>query len=129
MAAKTTTALTEPEFRDSAPAFDPQGRYLYFVSVRTFDPVYDNVRFDLSFPRGARPYLIALQAGGRPPFDPEPRSVGAEARGKDAGANGSAEKTACRGRDRARADRPRRHRSTASPPFRSPRGAMAASPA
>jgi tricorn protease len=76
-AAKTTTALTEPEFRDSAPAFDPEGRYLYFVSVRTFDPVYDNVRFDLSFPRGARPYLIALQAGGRPPFDPEPRSVGA----------------------------------------------------
>jgi len=93
VAAQTTTALTEPEFRDSAPAFDPEGRYLYFVSVRTFDPVYDNVRFDLSFPRGARPYLIALQAGGRPPFDPEPRSVGTEAGGKDAGANGSAEKT------------------------------------
>ena len=60
--------------------------------MRTFDPVYDNVRFDLSFPRGARPYLIALQAGGRPPFDPEPRSVGAEAGGKDADANGGAEK-------------------------------------
>jgi tricorn protease len=72
------TWLTEPEFRDSAPAFDPEGRYLYFVSVRTFDPVYDNVRFDLSFPRGARPYLIALQAGGRAPFDPEPRGLGSE---------------------------------------------------
>ncbi|MEO8312348.1 MAG: hypothetical protein ABI520_14355, partial [Caldimonas sp.] len=47
VAARTVTALTEPEFRDSAPAFDPEGRYLYFVSVRTFDPVYDNVRFDL----------------------------------------------------------------------------------
>ena len=78
MQAKTTTALTEPEFRDSAPAFDPDGRYLYFVSVRTFDPVYDNVHFDLSFPRGARPYLIALQAGGQPPFDPEPRGLGGE---------------------------------------------------
>jgi len=87
VAAKTTTALTEPEFRDSAPAFDPDGRFLYFVSVRTFDPVYDNVRFDLSFPRGARPYLIALQAGGRPPFDPEPRSVGAEAKNNGAGAD------------------------------------------
>src|SRR4029078_13188003 len=53
--AKTTTALTEPEFRDSTPAFDPEGRYLYFVSVRTFDPVYDSVRVDLSFPPGARP--------------------------------------------------------------------------
>ncbi len=79
-ASGTSTWLTDPEFRDSAPAFDPEGRYLYFVSVRTFDPVYDNVHFDLSFPRGARPYLIALQAGGRAPFDPEPRGLGGEAR-------------------------------------------------
>ena len=83
---------TDAEFRDSAPAFDPEGRYLYFVSVRTFDPVYDNVRFDLSFPRGSRPYLIALQAGRRPPFDPEPRGVGAEAKGKEPAANGGGEK-------------------------------------
>jgi tricorn protease len=82
----TSTWLTEPEFRDSSPAFDLEGRYLYFVSVRTFDPVYDNVRFDLSFPRGARPYLITLQAGGRPPFDPEPRGLGGEANNGAAGA-------------------------------------------
>ncbi|HZW74730.1 MAG TPA: hypothetical protein VFF43_14355, partial [Caldimonas sp.] len=75
---RSSTWLTEPEFRDTLPAFDPDGRYLYFVSVRTFDPVYDSVRFDLSFPRGARPYLIALQAGGRPPFDPEPRGLAPE---------------------------------------------------
>jgi tricorn protease len=74
----TVTWLTDPEFRDAAPAFDPEGRYLYFVSVRTFDPVYDNVHFDLSFPRGARPYLIALQAGGQAPFDPEPRGLGGD---------------------------------------------------
>jgi tricorn protease len=67
--------VTRPEFRDSAPAFDPAGRYLYFVSVRTFDPVYDNVQFELSFPRAARPYLIALQADARPPFDPPPRGM------------------------------------------------------
>jgi len=77
-ATRSSTWLTEPEFRDTMPAFDPDGRYLYFVSVRTFDPVYDSVRFDLSFPRGARPYLIALQAGGRPPFDPEPRGLAPE---------------------------------------------------
>ncbi|MDQ6638940.1 MAG: PDZ domain-containing protein, partial [Pseudomonadota bacterium] len=87
LATRASSWLTEPEFRDSAPAFDPEGRFLYFVSVRTFDPVYDNVRFDLSFPRGARPYLIALQAGGRPPFDPEPRGVGGEAKNKAAAAS------------------------------------------
>jgi tricorn protease len=67
--------VTQPEFRDSAPCFDPGGRYLYFLSVRTFDPVYDNVQFELSFPRAARPYLIALQADARPPFDPLPRGM------------------------------------------------------
>ena len=34
--------------------------------MRTFDPVYDNVQFELSFPRAARPYLIALQADAPP---------------------------------------------------------------
>ena len=71
-----TTPMTTGEFRDFCPSFDPAGRYLYFLSVRTFDPVYDNVHFELSFPRAGRPYLLALQAGGRPPFDPEPRGLG-----------------------------------------------------
>jgi tricorn protease len=75
VAAAAGHLVTQPEFRDSAPAFDPAGRYLYFVSVRTFDPVYDNVQFELSFPRAARPYLIALQADAPPPFDPAPRGM------------------------------------------------------
>ena len=66
---------TQPEFRDYSPAFDPTGKYLYFLSLRTFDPVYDNVQFELSFPRAARPYLVALQAGQRSPFEPEPKGM------------------------------------------------------
>jgi len=73
--AAKSALVTRPEFRDSAPSFDPSGRYLYFISVRTFDPVYDNVQFELSFPRAARPYLIALRADARPPFDPLPRGM------------------------------------------------------
>ena len=75
VANKTATLATQPEFRDYGPAFDPDGRYLYFLSVRTFDPVYDSVQFELSFPRAARPYLIALQAGAPPPFDPAPKGL------------------------------------------------------
>jgi tricorn protease len=78
-----TKLVTQPEFRDYSPAFDPEGRYLYFLSARTFDPVYDSVQFELSFPRGARPYLVALQAGGRPPFDPAPRGLKEERRAED----------------------------------------------
>ncbi len=68
--------VTRPEFRDWSPSFDPEGRYLYFLSLRTYDPVYDSVQFELSFPRAARPYLVALAAGGPPPFDPAPRAPG-----------------------------------------------------
>ncbi|MEO6564465.1 MAG: S41 family peptidase, partial [Casimicrobiaceae bacterium] len=73
VATTTSTLVTQPDFRDYSPAFDPAGKYLYFLSVRTFDPVYDSVQFELSFPRAARPYLIALQADGTPPFDAAPR--------------------------------------------------------
>jgi tricorn protease len=66
---------TQPEFRDYAPAFCPSGKYLYFLSLRTFDPVYDAVQFELSFPRAARPYLIALQADAPPPFEPQPKGL------------------------------------------------------
>jgi tricorn protease len=73
--ARQATLVTQPEFRDWSPAFDPEGKYLYFMSARTFDPVYDNVQFELSFPRAARPYLIALRADAPPPFESEPKSM------------------------------------------------------
>ena len=70
-----SSLVTQPEFHDWAPAFDPSGRYLYFLSNRTFDPVYDSLQFEMSFPRGARPYLVALQADTAPPFEPEPKGL------------------------------------------------------
>jgi tricorn protease len=83
IASGKSVAATSGEFRDYSPAFDPEGRYLYFLSARTFDPVYDSIHFDLSFPRASRPYLIALQSGGRPPFDPEPKGFGKPEGDKD----------------------------------------------
>ena len=47
------------------------GRYLAFLSARTFDPVYDAHNFELSFTVGVRPYLIPLAADAPSPFDPE----------------------------------------------------------
>jgi tricorn protease len=55
-----------------APAFDPGGNYLYFLSYREFNPVYDNLHFDLSFPWGMRPYLLLLRADLPNPFLPRP---------------------------------------------------------
>jgi tricorn protease len=70
--------VTEPVLYDVEPAFDPQGRYLYFIGARDFDPVTDYAQFEWSFPRIQRPYLIALRRDLRSPFTPEPEAPRAE---------------------------------------------------
>ncbi|TDE23890.1 peptidase S41, partial [Nonomuraea mesophila] len=62
--------VTPVRFADYDPVFTKDGKHLAFLSVRTFDPVYDVHGFDLSFPQGCRPYLVPLQAGTPSPFDP-----------------------------------------------------------
>ena len=65
-------AITRPVLHDVDPAFDPDGNYLYFLSYREFNPVYDSLQFDLGFPWGVRPYLITLRADQPNPFIPRP---------------------------------------------------------
>lgn len=60
--------VTNPVLRDVEPFFDPRGEFLYFLSYREFDPVYDNLHFDLGFPRGCRPYLLTLRKDVASPF-------------------------------------------------------------
>ena len=62
--------LTLPVLRDSCPAFDPKGRYLYFLGSRVLNPQYDTLKFDLGFAKGMRPYLVTLQADLPNPFVP-----------------------------------------------------------
>jgi tricorn protease len=64
--------VTDGTHRDSKPSFDPDGAYLYFLSARELDPVYDNLYFGLSFPHGMRPWLAVLAADGAHPFRPQP---------------------------------------------------------
>ena len=68
-----TYFATEPTLHDTAPAFDPEGKYLYFLGYRIFNPVYDQLHFDLSFPRGVKPYAITLRRDVRSPFIAEPK--------------------------------------------------------
>lgn len=64
----TAHQITEPPLEDVLPTFDPDGRFLYFLSYRMFNPVYDNLRFDLGFPKGMRPYLVVLAKDTPSPF-------------------------------------------------------------
>ncbi|MGO9607132.1 MAG: S41 family peptidase [Candidatus Binataceae bacterium] len=74
--------VTRPAVADFAPVFDPEGAYLYFLSARVFNPVYDKLHFDLGFPKGMRPYLVTLRNDVRSPF------LGGLAKPKDAPAAG-----------------------------------------
>jgi tricorn protease len=74
-----TWQITEPVLHDMRPAFDPAGRFLYFLSKRVFDPVLDNLQFDWSFPKGMRPYLLTLRADQRSPFVRQPEAPKSEA--------------------------------------------------
>ncbi|HVL81284.1 MAG TPA: PDZ domain-containing protein [Actinomycetota bacterium] len=71
--------LTRPDFNDRNPVFDPDGRYLYFLSERNHEPVYDSLYFDIGFPRSARPYAITLRADDPSPFLAQPRGFGSSA--------------------------------------------------
>lgn len=62
--------VTDAVNHDLHPAFDPGGRYLYFIGTRTFDPVYDHIQVELSFPKGTKPYVVILRKDMQSPFVP-----------------------------------------------------------
>jgi tricorn protease len=72
-----THAVTQAVHKDEQPSFDPEGRYLYFIGRRDFDPIYDNLHFDLGFPKGMRPFAVALRKDVPSPFVQQPRAVSA----------------------------------------------------
>jgi tricorn protease len=92
-----TYVVTDPLLADVDPAFDPEGKYLYFLGRRILNPIYDNLQFDLSFPRGMKPYVITLQRDLRSPFMPEPKAPGDKEKDKENGKKEKAED----GRDEA----------------------------
>lgn len=97
-----TWQITDPVRYDMAPAFDPDGKYLYFLGARDFDPVQDQLLFDMSFPKGVRPYLITLKRDARSPFAPlPPASESAEKAEEQAEEKPTAEDAAKDGKDGA----------------------------
>jgi tricorn protease len=62
---RTVTSLLRT---DRSPVWDPEGKYLFFISNRDFNPIYDAQQFDLSFPQASRPYAITLRKDVPSPF-------------------------------------------------------------
>jgi len=60
--------VTTPNARDFSPHFDPEGKYLFYLSRRTLDPVFDQVFFDYGFPKATKPYVVTLSKEQQSPF-------------------------------------------------------------
>lgn len=63
-------ALTSGKYHDHSPAFSADGKFVVFLSDRTFDPSYDTHEFALAFLGSTRPWLIPIAAREPAPFGP-----------------------------------------------------------
>jgi tricorn protease len=68
---------------DRAPVWDPEGNYLYFISTRDFNPIYDALQFDLSFVMASRPFALTLRSDVLSPFVPKPAPLHRDRRDQD----------------------------------------------
>ncbi|MBN2563149.1 MAG: PD40 domain-containing protein [Phycisphaerae bacterium] len=68
---KETHRVTSDRTTDFSPSFDPGGRYLYFLSNRTFSPTMGFVDQNHVFLDMCRPYVVVLKEGEPEPFAPE----------------------------------------------------------
>ena len=68
--------ITNPLRYDFSPSFDPGGRWIYFISSRIFNPIWDTVQTATSFSRSMKPYLIILKKNIQNPFIPKSRALG-----------------------------------------------------
>lgn len=71
VAEKKVHRVTDEMYPDWSPSFDPEGRYLYFLSNRTFSPIMGFVDRNHIFLDMCRPYVVVLKEGEPTPFAPK----------------------------------------------------------
>ena len=64
------TAVTSALDNSYLPVFDPEGRYLYFLSDRDFNEVLGSIDFEFANPKTTRVYVTTLAADEASPFPP-----------------------------------------------------------
>ncbi len=63
-----------PEFEDFSPCFDPEAKFLAFLSIRSFEPIQDVQFHDYGFPRAMMMMLVPLASDTPSPFSATSRS-------------------------------------------------------
>jgi tricorn protease len=73
---KKSYAVTGDSSQSWSPSFDPKGRYLFFLSNRTYHPIMGTLDQTDVFLDMTRPYLVVLKKGAASPFSAEGRTEG-----------------------------------------------------
>jgi tricorn protease len=89
---KETTAVTDGWFDSGGPAFSEDGKYLFFISDRTFNPVYGQTEFNYSYSNMSKIYLVTLAKATRSPFEPKSDEVKIKEEAKEPVKEAGAEK-------------------------------------
>jgi tricorn protease len=71
-----TYAVTDPWYGSYGPTFSGDGKYLFFISNRAFNPTYGDTEFDFTYKDMARIYLVTLARATPSPFKPKDDEVG-----------------------------------------------------
>lgn len=74
---------TSGYFSDAVPVFDPEGRYLYFLSNRSFEPVYSDFDNSWTYPNATQIVAATLRRSVPSPLAPRNDVEGGEADGSD----------------------------------------------
>jgi tricorn protease len=88
------TRISDPLANDFSPAFDPNGKYLYFVSTRHENPTASQTEFNFANLKTTGIYVATLARDAVSPFAPRSDEGAAEVPGKDAEAKPAADGTA-----------------------------------
>ena len=72
---KSTSEVTDGWYTSSRPAFSSDGKYLFFVSNRDFNPLYSAVEYDYFYQDMSRVYFVTLAKGTDSPFKPKSDEV------------------------------------------------------
>lgn len=68
---KKVFPVTDNWYDSGNPSFSPDGKYLYFVSARDFNPIYSATEWNHSYSSMERLYLVTLAKNTPSPFAPE----------------------------------------------------------
>jgi tricorn protease len=68
---KKTRTVTDKWYASESPAFSDDGKYLFFASKKTFDPIYSETEWNNAYRDMAKIYFITLQEDEISPFAPK----------------------------------------------------------